>query len=82
MPVRPRAPRPVIGHGNSYRGHGGTFPREMLNPGFPPRSGNPDVAGIPQVNYNTSQQQLTSMQAKVAYLTKTPITTKPVVRTN
>ena len=54
----------------------------LLNPRFHPRVGNPDVTGIPQVNYSTSQRQLTSMQAKVAYLTKTPITTKPVVRTN
>ena len=54
----------------------------VLNPGFHPWVGNPDVTGIPQVNYSTSQQQLTSMQAEVAYLTKTPITTKPVVHTN
>ena len=54
----------------------------MFNPGFHPRAGNPDVTGIPQVNYSTSQRQLTSMQAEVAYLTKTRITTKPVVRTN
>ena len=45
----------------------------LLNPGFHTRVGNPDVTGIPQ---------LTSMQAAVAYLTKTPITTKPVVRTH
>ena len=55
---------------------------EILNPGFHPRVGNPDVTSIPQVNYSTSQQQLTSTQAEVAYLTKTPITTKPVVCTN
>ena len=54
----------------------------VLNPGFHPRAGNLDVTGIPQVNYSTSQRQLTSMQAEVAYLTKPPITTKPVVRTN
>ena len=54
----------------------------VLNPGFPPREGNPDVTGIPQVNYSTSQRQLTSTQAEVAYLTKTPIKTKPVVCTN
>ena len=54
----------------------------VLNPRFHPRVGNPDVTGIPQVNYSTSQRQLTSTQAKVAYLTKTPITTKPVVHTN
>ena len=54
----------------------------VLNPGFHPRVGNPDVTGIPLVNYSTSQQQLTSMQAEVTYLTKTPITTKPVVHTN
>ena len=50
----------------------------VLNP-----EGNPDVTGIPQVNYSTSQRQLTSTQAEVAYLTKVPITTKPVlVHTN
>ena len=54
----------------------------VLNPGVQPRAGNPEVTGIPQVDYSTSQRQLTSMQAEVAYLTKTPITTKPVVRTN
>ena len=54
----------------------------LLNPRFPPRAGNPDVTGIPQVNYSTSQRQLTSTQAEVAHLTKTPIPTKPVVRTN
>ena len=47
-----------------------------------PRSGNPEVAGFPQVDYSTSQHQLTSIQAEVAYLIKTPITTKPVVCTN
>ena len=56
--------------------------RRLLSPGFPPRAGNPEVTGIPQVNYRTSQRQLTHMQAELAYLTKTPITTKPVVRTN
>ena len=56
--------------------------RGVLNPGFPPQAGNPDVTSFPQVNYSTSQRQLTSMQAEVAYLTKTPITTKPVVRIN
>ena len=54
----------------------------LLNPGVQPRAGNPEVTGIPQVDYSTSWQQLTSTQAKVAYLIKTPITTKPVVRTN
>ena len=54
----------------------------MLNPGVQPRAGNPEVTGIPQVDYSTSQRQLTSMQAKVAYLIKTSTTTKPVVRTN
>ena len=53
----------------------------MLNPGLNPRAGNPEVTSIPQVDYSTSQRQLTSMQAEVAYLIKTPITTKPVVRT-
>ena len=56
--------------------------RILLNPGFHPRAGNQDVTRIPQLNYSTSQQQLTSMQPEVAYLTKVPITTKPVVRTN
>ena len=54
----------------------------VLNPGFHHRLDNPDLTGISQVNYSTSQQQLTSTQAEVAYLTKTPITTKPVVCTN
>ena len=54
----------------------------VLNPGVQPRAGNPEVTGIPQVDYSTSQQQLTSVQAEVAYLIKYPITTKPVVRTN
>ena len=54
----------------------------VLNPRVQPRAGNPDVTGIPQVDYSTSQRQLASTQAKVAYLIKTPITTKPVVRTN
>ena len=54
----------------------------VLNPGVKPRAGNPEVSGIPQVDYSTSRRQLTSMQAELAYLTKTPITTKPVVRTN
>ena len=54
----------------------------MLNPGVKPRAGNPEVTGIPQVDYSTSWQQLTSTQAEVAYLTKTPITTKPIVHTN
>ena len=53
----------------------------MLNPGVQPRAGNPEVTGIPQVD-STSQRQLTSAPAEVAYLTKYPITTKPVVRTN
>ena len=56
--------------------------RTVLNPGVQPRAGNPEVTGIPQVDYSTSQQQLTSVQAEVAYLIKYPITTKPVVRTN
>ena len=54
----------------------------VLNPGLHPWVSHPDVTGIPQVNYSTRQRQLTSMQAEVAYLTKTPITTKPVVCTN
>ena len=54
----------------------------VLNPGLQPRVGNPEVTGIPQVDYSTSQRQLTSVQAEVAYLIKYPITTKPVVRTN
>ena len=56
--------------------------RGVLKPGVKPRVGNPEVTGIPQVDYSTRRRQLTSTQAKVAYLTKTPITTKPVVRTN
>ena len=54
----------------------------VLNPSFHPQAGHPDVTGIPQVNYSTSQQQLPSMPAAVTYLTKTPITTKPIVCTN
>ena len=54
----------------------------MLNPRVQPREGNLEVTGIPQVDYSTSQRQLTSAQAEVAYLIKYPITTKPVVRTN
>ena len=53
----------------------------VLNPRVQPRAGNPEVTGIPQVDYSTSQQQVTSMQAEVAYLIKTPITAKPVVCT-
>ena len=56
--------------------------RGVLNPGVKPRARNPEVTGIPQVDYSTSQQQLTSTQAEVAYLIKTPITTKPEVHTN
>ena len=29
--------------------------KQVLNPGFNPCSGNPDVTGIPQLNYSTSQ---------------------------
>ena len=54
----------------------------VLNPGVKPRAGNSEVTGIPQVDYGTSQRQLTSAQAEVAYLIKYPITTRPVVRTN
>ena len=54
----------------------------MLKPGVYPRAGNPEVTGIPQVDYSTSQRQLTSTHAEVTYLKKPPITTKPVVRTN
>ena len=54
----------------------------VLNPGAQLWAGNPEVTGIPQVDYSTSQRQLTSMQAQVAYLIKTPITSKPVVCTN
>ena len=55
--------------------------RGVLNPSFHPWSGHPDVTGIPQVYYSTSQRQLPSMPAEVTYLTKTPITTKPIVWT-
>ena len=54
----------------------------VLNPSFQSRAGHPDVTGIPLVNYSTSQRQLPSMHAEVSYLTKTPITTKPIVCTN
>ena len=54
----------------------------MLKPRAHPRVGNPEVTGIPQVDSSTRQRQLTSTHAEVTYLTKPPITTKPVVRTN
>ena len=54
----------------------------LLNPGVRPRAGNPEVTGIPQVDYSTSRRQLTSTQAEVAYLITYPITTKPAVITN
>ena len=54
----------------------------LLKPGAHPRVGNPEVTGIPQVDSSTRQRQLISTQAEVTYLTKPPITTKPVVRTN
>ena len=54
----------------------------MLKPGAHPRVGNPEVTGIPQVDSSTRQRQLISTHAEVTYLTKPPITTKPVVRTN
>ena len=54
----------------------------VLNPAFHPWEGHLDVTGIPQVNYSTSQQQLPSTPTEVSYLTKTPITTKPVVCTD
>ena len=54
----------------------------VLNPGVHLLTGNPEVTGIPQVDYSTSQRQLTRTQVEVAYLIKTPITTKPVACTN
>ena len=54
----------------------------VLKPGVHPWAGNLEVTSIPQVDYSTSQQQLTSMHAEVTYLIKPPITTKPVVCTN
>ena len=54
----------------------------VLKPGAHPRVGNPEVTGIPQVDSSTRQRQLISTHAEVTYLTKPPITTKPVVRTN
>ena len=54
----------------------------MLKPGAHPRVGNPEVTGIPQVDSSTRQRQLISTHAEVTYLTKPPITTKPVVHTN
>ena len=42
----------------------------VLNPGVQPRAGNPEVTGIPQVDYSTSQRQLASTQANIAYLIK------------
>ena len=55
---------------------------EMLKPGAHPRVGNPEVTGIPQVDSSTRKRQWISTHAEVTYLTKSPITTKPVVRTN
>ena len=55
---------------------------QVLKPGAHPWVGNPEVTGIPQVDSSTRQRQLISTQAEVTYLTKPPITTKPVVRTN
>ena len=60
----------------------GALTTSMLNPGVRPRAGNPEVTGIPQVDYSTSRRQLTSTQAEVAYLINYPITTKPAVITN
>ena len=54
----------------------------VLKPGAHPRVGNLEVTGIPQVDSSTRQRQLISTHAVVTYLTKPPITTKPVVRTN
>ena len=54
----------------------------VLKPGVHPRVGNPEMTGIPRVDYLTSQRQLTSTHAEVTYLINPPITTKPVVRTN
>ena len=54
----------------------------LLNPGFQSRVSHPDTTGIPQVNYSTNQRQFPSTPADVSYLTKTPITTKPIVSTN
>ena len=56
--------------------------QNVLNPGVRLRAGNPEVTGIPQVDYSTSRRQLTSTQAEVAYLINYPITTKPAVITN
>ena len=55
---------------------------QLLKPGAHPRVGNPEVTGIPQVDSSTRQRQLISTHAEVTYLTKSPITTKPVVHTN
>ena len=66
----------------AHLSHASLSCRGVLNPGFNPWAGNPEVTGIPQVDYSTSQQQLTSTQAEVAYLIKTPMTSKPVVCTN
>ena len=54
----------------------------VLNPSSHPWVGNLDVTGIPQVNYSTSQRELPSTSAEVAYLTKSQITIKPVAHTN
>ena len=65
-PLWENSPTTLLGHDPTS---------DLLNPGVQPRAGNPEVTGIPQVDYSTSQRQLTSMQAKVAYLINYPITT-------
>ena len=54
----------------------------VLNPGFQSQVTHLATTGIPQVNYSRNQQQLPSEPADVSYLTKTPITTKPIVSIN
>ena len=56
--------------------------RGVLNPSFQSQVTHLATTGIPQVNYSTNQQQLPSKPADVSYLTKTPITTKPIVSIN
>ena len=67
---------------NMASGHIDCVFQALLKPGAQPRVGNPEVTGIPQVDSTTRQRQLISKHAEVIYLTKPPITTKPVVRTN
>ena len=55
------APSPLTNP--AHLSHANLSCRGVLNPGFHPPAGNPEVTSIPQVDYSTSQRQLTSTQA-------------------